>query len=129
MKGFLPHRARLLIGTLVLLLPAGCASRDMVVEIHGAVMYDKPEIQAVSHVLEDRRPGGGVVVTVTLEGHPGLAAPFDITPDIVDRVSLQEVVASFAALTRAGLGIDRAATGLRSLMAVAVGAVRAPTLH
>jgi TP901 family phage tail tape measure protein len=31
-------------------------------------------------------------------------------------VSLQEIVASFAALTRAGLGIDRAATGLRSLM-------------
>lgn len=93
MKGLSPHRAALLIGALALLLPAGCASRDMVVEIHGAVMYDKPEIEAVSHVLEDRRPAGGVVVLVTLQGDPGLAATFDISPDIVDRVSMQEVEA------------------------------------
>ena len=86
MKALLLHRIPLLLGLLTLLLPVGCARRDMVVEIHGAIMYDKPEIRAVSHVLEDRRPVGGVAVTVTRQGDPGLEATFDISPEIVDRV-------------------------------------------
>ena len=93
MTRFLPHHSPLMLGMLLLFLPAGCARRDMVVEIHGAIMYDKPEIRAVSHILEDRRPMGGVAVTVRLQGDPGLEATFDISPEIVDRVPMQEVEA------------------------------------
>ena len=66
-----------------LLVLAGCGGSKHVLELHGAVMYDKPEIISVSHVLTDRREqGGAAVVRVTLQGDPGLVATFDISPDI-----------------------------------------------
>ena len=77
---------------LALFLLAGCSGgKKMVVELQGAVMYNKPTLDAVSHVLVDARlEGGAAVVTITVEGDPGLAASFDITPGIADRQPMTE---------------------------------------
>ena len=77
---------------LALCLLAGCSGgKTMVVELQGAVMYRKPALDAVSHVLADARlEGGAAVVTITIEGDPGLIARFDITPAIADRQPMTE---------------------------------------
>lgn len=60
-------------------------------EIHGAVMYEKPRITSVSHVLTDRREeGGAAVVAITMVGDPGLAASFDISQQIAVRQPMTE---------------------------------------
>jgi len=72
-------------------LGTGCASRKQVLEIHGAVMYEKPQIASVSHVLTDRREeGGAAVVTITMLGDPGLVASFDISQQIAVREPMTE---------------------------------------
>lgn len=76
----------------LLLLPVGCAARDVELELQGAVLYEKPRIERVSYSVADaRREGGTVVVTVRVIGDPGLAATFDISPEIVDRAPMTEV--------------------------------------
>jgi hypothetical protein len=69
----------------------GCASKDMVVDLYGSVVYEKPEILEVSHTVSDeRRQGGEAVVEVTIQGDPGLSASFDIYPGIVERHPMEE---------------------------------------
>ena len=76
------------------LLPAGCARRGLVVEMSGNVMYDKPKIGSVSHILtDDRADGGPVAVRIALLGDPGLQATFDISPGVADHAPLQETSA------------------------------------
>lgn len=83
-----------LSAALPLLVLAGCAGKEMTVEIHGAVMYEKPQIARVSHTVADQRAGGGgLVVTITVLGDPGLRATFDISPEIAARVPLEEIEA------------------------------------
>jgi hypothetical protein len=66
----------------------------MVLDMSGSIMYEKPAIASVEHIVVDQRPRGGpVVVEVTLQGDQGLAASFDITPGIADRVAMAEVAA------------------------------------
>jgi hypothetical protein len=78
----------------LLVAAAGCAKREMVVELSGTVMYEKPEIQSVSHTLTDaRREGGSVRVTIAMAGDPGLQASFDIAPGIANRVAMTETTA------------------------------------
>ena len=49
------------------LLFGGCAGRDLVLELHTSVMYEKPSIEEVSYVVSDRRSDGGdVVLRVTM---------------------------------------------------------------
>jgi hypothetical protein len=76
---------------LLFALAGGCASREMVLELQGSVLYDKPSILSVTHSIEDRRGDGGtVVVTVRVKADPGLDASFDISPGIVERHALSE---------------------------------------
>jgi hypothetical protein len=78
--------ALLVVGSL-----AGCAKKDMVIDLYGSVVYEKPEILRVSHEMADnRREGGAVVVRVTIVGDPGLTATFDIYPGIVDHHPMTE---------------------------------------
>lgn len=85
---------RLLIGVLMVVALAGCAGREMVVDLYGSIIYEKPQIRAVSHTLDDgRRQGGVAVVRVSIQGDPGLAASFDIYPGIVERYEMQETSA------------------------------------
>jgi hypothetical protein len=84
--------AWLALGLLPLI--SGCAKREMVVELSGTVMYEKPQIQSVSHTLTDERAEGGpVVVKIALLGDPGLQASFDIAPGIANRVAMAETTA------------------------------------
>ncbi|MCP3980042.1 MAG: hypothetical protein GY716_12120 [bacterium] len=79
-----------------LLLTGACSggSKKMVLELRGAVVYEKPQIVSVAHVVEDLRgEGGAFVVRVTLTGDPGLEATFDVTPDVAE---LQPMVESEA---------------------------------
>lgn len=88
------HRAMagLVLGLLV--LASGCAKREMVVELSGTVMYEKPQIQSVSHTLTDaRQEGGSVTVTIAMFGDQGLQASFDIAPGIANRVPMTETTA------------------------------------
>lgn len=76
-------RRAILIGFLAVFL-GGCASRGVVLELQGSVLYESPRILAITHTVADRRLAGGtVVVSVVLTGDPGLEASFDITPEIV----------------------------------------------
>jgi len=90
------------VGATAFLLPifvlivtlSGCASRDMVLELQGSVLYEKPSIAAVSHTVADGRSDGGtVVVTVRMQADPGLVASFDISPGIAERKDLAETSA------------------------------------
>jgi len=73
---------------------AACASTQSVLELHGTIMYDRPEIKSLSYALTDsREQGGAAVVKVALMGDPGLSASFDITPGIVDRKPMKETSA------------------------------------
>jgi hypothetical protein len=82
----------LVLPVLALSLGAGaCARQHLVVEVSGSVMYEKPRILKVSHLLRDaRETGGAVSVQVTLVGDPGLRASFDITPEVADRRPMRE---------------------------------------
>ena len=63
-------------------------------ELHGTVMYEKPQITEVFHTLTDSRAdGGSVVVRITMLGDPRLSASFDISPGIVDRQPMTETEA------------------------------------
>jgi len=77
----------------IVILP-GCASREMVLELQGSILYEKPTISSVTHTVADgRRDGGTVVVTVHMLADPGLMASFDISPGIVERQDLPETSA------------------------------------
>ena len=81
------------IGLCALVL-TGCASRQIMLELQGSVIYEKPRITAISHSVDDgRAEGGTVVVGVRVTGDPGLAATFDISPGIVDGRSMTESAA------------------------------------
>ena len=70
---------------------AGCARRELVIDLYGSIVYEKPEILRVSHEMTDnRREGGTVVVRVTIVGDPGLTASFDIYPGVVDHHPMTE---------------------------------------
>lgn len=72
----------------------GCASREMVLEVQGSILYEKPAISSVTHTVADgRRDGGAVVVSVRVRADPGLLASFDIAPEIVERQALRETSA------------------------------------
>jgi hypothetical protein len=84
-----------MLAILMLGAGTGCSgNKKMVLELQGAVMYEKPLLETVSHVLSDQRLDGGfAVLTVTLLGDPGLEATFDITPGIADRQPMTETQA------------------------------------
>jgi len=76
------------------LVATGCARRGLVLELSGSVMYDKPRIVSVAHTLTDARTeGGSVTVKIVMSGDPGLAASFDISPGIAERLSMKESAA------------------------------------
>lgn len=78
----------LALGTLAL---GGCAGRELVLELHTAVMYDKPRIDAITYEVSDARAeGGDVVLRVTVAGDAGLQATFDVSPGVVDHEPMQE---------------------------------------
>ena len=73
---------------------ASCASREMVLEVQGSILHDKPGISSVTHSVADgRQDGGTVVVSVRMLADPGLTASFDISPGIVERKDLPETSA------------------------------------
>jgi hypothetical protein len=83
--------ATLLLSVAAVFCWTGCAGRKQMLEIHGSVMYEKPQITRVSHVLADRREdGGAAVVTITMLGDPGLVATFDISQQIASREPMTE---------------------------------------
>lgn len=81
-----------ILAAMTLVSCAGAASdKKMLLELRAAIVYERPGIVSVEHTLEDRRrEGGDVVVRVTLRGDPGLAAEFDITPDVAERQPMEE---------------------------------------
>lgn len=82
----------LLLALLVLGSLTGCARKEMVIDLYGSIVYEKPEILRVSHEMTDNRSKGGtVVVRVTIVGDPGLTASFDIYPGIVDHHPMNEL--------------------------------------
>ena len=86
---------RRIVILLALVLPmvglAGCASREMVLELQGSILYEKPQIRSVTHTVEDRRrDGGAFTVSVRMVADPGLNGSFDISPGIVERQDLRE---------------------------------------
>lgn len=82
--------ALLLAATALATVP-GCARRALLLELHASVLHDKPRLEAVRYELDDaRRAGGGLVLAVTLEGDPGLAASVDVGPDVLTRAPLSE---------------------------------------
>jgi hypothetical protein len=84
-------RTGLAVLALALTWLTGCASKEMVVDLYGSVVYEKPEILEVSHTVNDeRRQGGEALVEVVVLGDPGLAASFDIYPGIVERHPMEE---------------------------------------
>lgn len=79
---------------LAVIATAGCASKDLVLELQGSVMYEKPRIAEVSYTVADaRRDGGTVTIEVRMNGDPGLAASFDISPGIAEFQAMTEVQA------------------------------------
>lgn len=79
-------------GGLILCTLTACAHNQMLLEMSAAVVYDKPQIESVSHELEDSRStGGAAVVKVTMAGDPGLEASFDIYPEIAENLPLKEI--------------------------------------
>jgi hypothetical protein len=81
-------------GTLLLLVCglAGCARGAAVLELHPAVVYEKPSITEISHSLSDRRgEGGQAVVTVVMLADPALKATFDVYPGVADHVEMLEI--------------------------------------
>ena len=80
---------------LVLLLVcglAGCARGSAVLELHPAVVYEKPRISEISHSLADRRAEGGqAIVTVVMLADPALQATFDVYPGLADHVQMREI--------------------------------------
>jgi hypothetical protein len=92
MTGESTARGWCLILALFLLLPAGCATTQSVLELHGTIMYEKPVIKTISYTFLDRREEGGKAkVEVTMDGDPGLSATFDISPGIADRKPMKEI--------------------------------------
>ncbi|MBI3450382.1 MAG: hypothetical protein HY049_15885 [Acidobacteria bacterium] len=84
-------RMPLALGLAAGLLATGCAGKRMVMEVSATILYERPKIAEVTHVLEDLRPGGGAaIVEVAMLGDPGLAATFDIQPGIVERSPMRE---------------------------------------
>jgi hypothetical protein len=81
------------LGILVpLLIVAGCARNQMLLDLRGSVMYEKPKIQAIAYTVADDRPDQGkFAVSVSMTGDPGLVATFDIAPGIADRQPMKEV--------------------------------------
>jgi len=74
-----------------MVLGTGCAGKKMTLEVSGKVMYEKPGIESVSYTVTDQRPDGGAyLVEITMIGDLGLAASFDITPDMADRQPMGE---------------------------------------
>jgi hypothetical protein len=69
----------------------GCATRKVLIEVSGAVLYEKPKIERVTHQLVDRRAAGGrAVLEIAMWGDPGLAASFDILPGVAERAPMKE---------------------------------------
>ena len=70
----------------------GCSRNAAVLELHPAVVYEKPRIGSISHsVVDQRAEGGAAVVTVVIEADPGLEATFDIYPGVADRAAMREI--------------------------------------
>lgn len=90
MRGWDGERRRWMAVVLLLGL-AGCA-RGAVLELHPAVVYEKPRIESISHSLVDRRADGGeILVTVVMLADPALQATFDVYPGVADHVAMREV--------------------------------------
>lgn len=79
-------------GVLLVVALVGCARNAAVLELHPAIVYEKPRIASISHsVLDQRADGGAAVVKVVMEADPGLQASFDIYPEVAERVGMQEI--------------------------------------
>ena len=79
-------------GVVLVVSLAGCAGSAAVLELHPAIVYEKPRIASISHsVLDQRADGGAAVVTVVMEADPGLHATFEIYPEVAERVGMQEI--------------------------------------
>lgn len=80
------------IGTLLAACCIACAKPNVTMDVQGAVLYEKPQIEEISYQVEDtRREGGTVVVTVRVTGDPELTASFDIRPNIADHEPMREI--------------------------------------
>lgn len=80
-----------LVAAAAVILSTGCAGRKMVMEVSATILYERPKIAEVTHLLQDRRPeGGAAIVEVTMLGDPGLAATFDIQPGVVESRAMRE---------------------------------------
>ncbi len=74
------------------LLFAGCARNQMLLELRGTVMYEKPRIQTITHAVADAGlDADRVDVAITLLGDAGLTATFDISPGVTERQPMSEV--------------------------------------
>lgn len=81
-------------GLVALLLLGGCARHQVVLDLQGSILYEKPEISGISYQVDDqRRSGGGVTVSVDMLADPGLDASFDILPGIADHHPMDETTA------------------------------------
>jgi hypothetical protein len=79
------------IAFVAICLTAGCSRHEAVLEIAPTIMYEKPRIEKVVHVLTDSRDeGGAAIVKVAMTGDPGLTAFFDIYPGVAMRQPMHE---------------------------------------
>lgn len=74
-----------------LCITAACTKHEAVLEIAPTIMYERPRIEKVEHVLTDSRyEGGAAIVKVAMTGDPGLTASFDIYPGVATRHPMSE---------------------------------------
>jgi hypothetical protein len=84
------HAGRLAL-IIIMMAACACARRQMLLELHASIKYEKPRISEISYqVVDSRAEGGTVVVEVSLRGDAGLQASFDISPGITERESMTE---------------------------------------
>jgi len=73
---------------------SGCSHNKAVLELHPAVVYERPRIESISHSVHDERAAGGAaIVTVVMVADPRLTATFDIYPGVADNVTMREIEA------------------------------------
>ena len=88
-----PRRLQMVLAlsAAVSLCVVGCAKKDVILELSGSIIYEKPRLTRISYDVRDSRPDGAFAVQVEMAGDPGLTATFDITPGIAVHHPMREV--------------------------------------